>query len=69
MARLNISPEVCVALEDTETGVRAASEAGLPVLAIPHALSAHQDLSRATRRFDDLAQAANWLLRPVRPAL
>ncbi|RYF80435.1 MAG: HAD family phosphatase [Comamonadaceae bacterium] len=67
MTRLGLPPEACVAVEDTETGVSAAVDAGLRVLAVPHALSAHQDLSRATERFDDLTQATNWLLKPVRP--
>jgi len=62
LKRLGLPPEACVAVEDTETGLRAATEAGLRALAVPHALSAHQDLSRAYRRFDDLAQVADWLL-------
>ena len=69
MARLGLSPEVCVAVEDTETGLRAAADAGVRTMAIPHALSAHQDLSRANQRFDDLAQAADWLLAQARRTL
>lgn len=69
MARLGLPPEVCVAVEDTETGVRAAADAGVCTVAIPHALSAHQDLSRAHQRFDDLAQAADWLLTQALPLL
>lgn len=67
LARLGLPPEACVAVEDTETGLRAAAEAGLRALAVPHALSTHQDLSRAHRRFDDLAQVADWLLPQTRP--
>ncbi|RYY82899.1 MAG: HAD family hydrolase [Comamonadaceae bacterium] len=62
MARLGVAPEACVAIEDTEIGLRAAASAGVRTLAIPHALSAHQDLSRAHSRFDDMTQAADWVL-------
>lgn len=62
LQRLGLPPEACIALEDTEAGVQAATGAGLRVLAIPHALSAHQDLRRAHRRMADLAEAADWVL-------
>lgn len=68
LQRLGLPPHACVAVEDTETGLRAAASAGLRALAVPHALSAHQDLSRAHRHFDDLAQVADWLLPQVHPA-
>lgn len=62
LARLGLPPEACVAVEDTETGLRAAIGAGLRALAVPHALSAGQDLSGAHRHFDNLTQVADWLL-------
>lgn len=66
--RLGLPAQACVAIEDTETGLRAANAAGLRTLAIPHALSAQQDLTQAHRRFADLGQATDWLLSLSRNA-
>ena len=62
LERLGLPAEACVALEDTAAGLHAATEAGLRALAIPHALSAHQDLGRAHLRVADLGEAADWVL-------
>jgi len=59
--RLGLDPAQCVAIEDTEAGVTAAASAGMPVLAVPHELSRHQDFSRATAVFGSLREAVAWI--------
>lgn len=48
--RLGLPPARCLALEDSESGVRAARAAGVFVIAVPHAFTAHQDHSAADVR-------------------
>lgn len=45
--RLGLPPARCLALEDSESGVKAARAAGMFVIAVPHAFTAHQDHSAA----------------------
>ncbi len=59
--RLGFDPAQCVAIEDTEAGVTAAAAAGMPVVAVPHALSRQHDFSRAAAVFATLADAAKWI--------
>lgn len=40
--RLGVSPQECVAIEDSPTGVRSAVAAGVPTLAVPHIVSVPQ---------------------------
>ncbi len=47
-ARLGLDPAVCVAVEDTPTGVASASAAGCAVLAVPSTGTAIPDGSRIT---------------------
>ena len=44
---LGLHPSLCVAFEDSESGVAAARNAGMSVVAIPHGLSKHHDFGRA----------------------
>ncbi len=46
--RLGIDPSFCVAFEDTQTGLRAASDAGMTTFAVPNAYTKQQDFSRAS---------------------
>ncbi|MCC6869294.1 MAG: HAD family phosphatase [Burkholderiales bacterium] len=59
--RLGLDPAQCVAIEDTAAGVTAAAAAGVPVVAVPHALSRLHDFSRAVAVFDTLTEAAAWI--------
>lgn len=43
-ARLNISPELCLALEDSHNGVRAASSAGMMTVMVPDLLDATDEM-------------------------
>ena len=58
-ARLGMAPAVCLAVEDTATGVAAARAAGLTVIAWPNEMTAGMDFSRADFRLDDL-EAFDW---------
>jgi HAD superfamily hydrolase (TIGR01509 family) len=44
---INVKPEDCVVLEDTETGINSAKAAGMKVIAIPNVYVRHQDFSKA----------------------
>lgn len=59
--RLGLSPAECIAIEDTEHGLVAAADAGVPCIAIPNAMSAHHDFSRATVILPDLQAARAWV--------
>lgn len=62
LAQLGVTPEYCVALEDSESGVRAAHGAGIPVLAIRNRWSAGHDFSLACAEVADLDEARRWLM-------
>lgn len=55
--RLNLPPSRCIAFEDSGSGVRAARTAGLTVVAVPNAFTAHQDHTPAHHRLTCLADA------------
>ncbi|MEG3766595.1 HAD family phosphatase [Alteromonas sp. 14N.309.X.WAT.G.H12] len=54
MKRLNRTASECVAVEDTEHGMRAALRAGLPTVVIPTVYSQEHDFSDATERYHSL---------------
>jgi len=62
MSQMGISERDCLAFEDTELGLAAASSAGIMCLAIPTALSSHHDFSNAVGVFSSLRQAAEWAI-------
>ena len=53
---LGVAPDEALALEDSPNGIAAAKEAGLWVVAVPNALTAEGDLSRADRRVSTCAE-------------
>lgn len=61
LARLNLSAGECVAIEDTEHGVNAAAAAGIACVAVPNAMSARHDFSRASAVCGNLAEAVAWV--------
>lgn len=67
LQRLGLLAEQCVAVEDTEHGVAAASAAGIPCLAVPTAMSEHHDFSRAAGIFETLDAAIDWAMNECRP--
>jgi len=61
LRRLGLAPERCVALEDSRTGIQAASAAGLRCLGVRNPYSGADDFHQAHRTFDDLGAAQRWL--------
>ena len=60
-ACLDLEPSVCVAIEDSPTGLRAAVEAGMQCLVVPNATLRDEDYSSAWRRFEDLFEVREFL--------
>jgi len=54
--RLNIRPELCLALEDSEAGVISAKEAGLLVFAVPNRHTRNHHFDRADRILGSLEE-------------
>jgi HAD superfamily hydrolase (TIGR01509 family) len=57
MSRLNVEPPECAVLEDSHSGALAAHRAGAFVIAIPTALTAHEDFSFTQARTQNLMEA------------
>lgn len=51
--RLKLSPEQCVAIEDSKNGVHSAKDAGCFCIGVVNPNSGHQDLSRADKIIDN----------------
>lgn len=58
---LALPPEQCLVVEDSENGIRAAKNAGIPCVAIPNRLTALCDLSAADMHMSSLAELLEWL--------
>lgn len=64
--RLGVSPERCVAIEDSPTGVQSAAAAGLFTLGVPGPLTVHLDLDGAHVWLESLAAVTvAWLARTL----
>lgn len=61
LERLGADPAETLALEDSNSGVRAAHAAGLFVIAVPNVFTRHQDLSKANMVMEDLHQVRAFL--------
>lgn len=53
---LGCGPDTCVAIEDSENGIKAARAAGLPVIAAPSCYLSSDDFSLATSVLSDLGE-------------
>ncbi|MGH4012853.1 MAG: HAD-IA family hydrolase [Pseudonocardiaceae bacterium] len=69
LARLDLTPDDAVAVEDSANGVRAAVAAGLRCVAVVNGYTRHQDLSGATAVLDDLARPGGVSVLRGDPAL
>lgn len=58
--KLNLKPENCLALEDTQSGVEAAKSAGLFCFAIPAKFSEKQDFQKADKIFKNLKEVIRY---------
>lgn len=63
LRRLDLGPDECIAVEDTEHGLAAAAAAGIPCLAIPNIMSVHHDFSLAVDTLGELSDIKCWLER------
>ncbi|MBE0378239.1 HAD family hydrolase [Pseudoalteromonas prydzensis] len=61
LSTLGISAEQAIAVEDTHTGVTAATNAKVAVVAIPNKHTLEHDLSLAFSRMDNLQQLWQWV--------
>jgi HAD superfamily hydrolase (TIGR01509 family) len=59
--KLKLKPDQCIALEDTQTGIQAAHDAGMLCCAIPNAFSEHHDFTLANYIANDLPDAFSWI--------
>ena len=66
---LGVAPREAVAFEDSRNGIAAAKDAGLLCVAVPNALTAAMDLSRADLRLASLAETPLERLLAVLSAL
>jgi HAD superfamily hydrolase (TIGR01509 family) len=55
-ARLGVAPAECLAVEDSERGLRSATAAGMRCLVVPHALTQASDFGSAHRVLDGIHQ-------------
>jgi HAD superfamily hydrolase (TIGR01509 family) len=58
LSALALSPADCLAIEDSQQGLRAATAAGLPTVVTPSDLTKHQDFSAAWAVFPSLSQVS-----------
>jgi HAD superfamily hydrolase (TIGR01509 family) len=63
MEQLGLLPHECIAFEDTEAGLEAATGANITCYAIPHTLSKGQNFSKATAVFESFDEASRKLSR------
>jgi HAD superfamily hydrolase (TIGR01509 family) len=66
LSRLGLSPDECVAIEDSENGLRAAMAAGLATVITPNSFTNHHDFTDALRVVPDLgdvqlSRLMSWL--------
>lgn len=61
LERLGVRADETLALEDSSSGVSAARNAGLDVIAVPNAFTLTQDFSKATHVMQDLHQVQQFL--------
>jgi HAD superfamily hydrolase (TIGR01509 family) len=63
--RLGVSPEECLALEDSAPGVASAKAAGMACIAVPNRVTLYHDLSAADRQVEHLGEITADLLRSL----
>ncbi len=62
---LGVPPTLCVALEDTETGILSAKNAGMKVIAVPNQYTKHQNLSKADKIVNSLSEITISMLKSL----
>lgn len=59
---LGLPPSVCVAIEDSETGVESAKSAGMKIIAVPNKYTKHHDFSKADKIVGSLQEVTLKML-------
>jgi len=62
---LKVKTLYCMAIEDTENGVKAAKAAGMKVIAVPNKWTAHQNFSKADRVVSSLSEITMSMLKDL----
>jgi beta-phosphoglucomutase-like phosphatase (HAD superfamily) len=63
--RLGVAPELCLALEDSHNGVRAASSAGMMTIMVPDLLDPTEEMrTLCVRIAQDLHEVRDLLIAP-----
>ena len=65
LSRLGLAAAECIAIEDSEHGLRAAAAAGVRCLVIPTEMSRHHDFGLALARLHDMDQARAFVEQEV----
>jgi HAD superfamily hydrolase (TIGR01509 family) len=60
---LNVEPSTCVAIEDTENGIKSAKAAGMKVIAAPNRWTEHQDFAKADKIVNNLSEITILMLK------
>ena len=60
--KLGVSPEECVVVEDSVTGVKSAKAAGMKVIAVPNEYTRRMDFSLADKRVDSIEELSESTL-------
>ncbi len=58
LKRIDVAPDQCIALEDSEAGVKSAKKAGLYVIAVPNEHTCKQDFHLADQKASSLYEVA-----------
>jgi len=61
MEKMRLQPHECIAIEDTEHGLKAAIAAGIQCVAIPNEHTAKHDFSLATKQCASMTEFVNYL--------
>lgn len=61
LERLGMQAGECIAIEDTQHGIEAATAAGIACYGVRNAMSEGHDFSRAARTFSNLVEARHWI--------
>lgn len=61
LERLGLKPEECLAIEDTEHGLKAAADADIPCLVVPTPLSVSHNFDRATAVLSGMPEAVEYI--------
>ena len=66
LEKLDLPADACLAVEDTEAGLKAAVGAGVACIAVPHGMSSHQDFSAALAVVQDVNAVVARVLAATR---